>query len=264
MRNVTNFSSWQLPSLDGGDVPGFRQPVDDAEVIETEVELTVEEQAEKNASELQAIKDAAYQEGFESGREQGLAAAQQQINEQTTLLLSMMNELAEPLQRCGEKTQQQLLKLAFAIARQIVRRELKQDPTQLIAIIREALKMLPSGAQKMTISLNPEDASIVKNTLSIDSDSDSESEASRWQINSDPAIARGDCEVSTDNSKIDASIDKQIAVLFSRVAGGQRAGEVPLTETDSSLEMDTNQNEQLKVTRSKEVNTGDSNVDDTE
>jgi len=220
IKQVGSVAAWQIPELDGGNAPAFRQPIEEENERE---EASEEETRQIDEAEIQAIRDAAYQEGLELGKAAGLEAAKKQIDEQNKLIATMIDQMIEPLSQCGEKTQQELLKLAFAIARQIVRRELQQDPGQLIAIIREALKLLPIGAENITIALHPEDANVVKNALSIDG----EDESGPWQIKSDPSVERGSCQVDTENSKIDASIDKQIAVLFSRVAGGQRAGETP-------------------------------------
>lgn len=217
IKNKSGFSAWSVPELDAGKAPSFRQPVEESQ----EPELTQEEETKLAEAELKAIRDAAFQEGFESGKEAGLAAAQQQIDELTQTLKSLIQQLNDPLAQCAENTQKEILQLAFAIARQIVRRELQQDPTQLIAIIRASLKLLPIGSQNITILLHPEDAAVVKNALSIGSDN----ESGDWKLRDDPSVERGSCQINTENSKIDASIDKQIAVLFSRVAGGQRAGE---------------------------------------
>jgi len=215
IRNVSDYSSWQAPMLDTQGANLFRQPTqDDAEKEELTEELIT-------AQELQAIKDQAYTEGFEKGRSEGLESAQQEIDSRTQLLDSLVKQLTEPLQQIGQNTQRELLELAFAISRQIVRRELKQDPSQLIAIIREALQLLPVGSTNIQILLHPEDASTVRELLSIDKNS----ETTRWQLLEEPAMERGGCQIKTQNSKIDASVDRQIAVLFSRVIGGERAGE---------------------------------------
>ncbi|MDQ7049831.1 MAG: flagellar assembly protein FliH [Enterobacterales bacterium] len=215
MRNVSDYSSWQAPMLDSKGSNLFRQPAQDEALQEELTEELI------TAQELQAIKDQAYTEGFEKGRSEGLDSAQQEIENRTQLLDNLVKQLTEPLQQIGQNTQQELLELAFAISRQILRRELKQDPSQLIAIIREALQLLPVGSTNIQILLHPEDASTVRELLSIDKNSD----ATRWQLLEEPAMERGGCQIKTHNSKIDASVDRQIAVLFSRVVGGQRAGE---------------------------------------
>lgn len=218
IRNAKNVSAWLVPEFGRSNVHSFHQSLDSHHAkgqTDKDKKITL-------AEEVQSIKDAAYQEGLELGRQAGIEAAKQQTEQQATLFNDMLEQLSEPLSQIKENTQQELLKLAFAIARQIVRRELKQDPTQLIAVIREALKLLPIGAENIVISMHPEDAVVVKKALAVD---DNSAKNNKWLINGDPAVERGGCQINTANSKIDGSIDKQIAVLFSNIAGGQRAGE---------------------------------------
>jgi len=216
MRNVKKYQSWSLPPINVEDGKIFRQPV---EQEEPEIEEKTEELI--TAEALQVIKDQAYTEGFEKGRREGLASSKEEVEHKNELLNDMLSKLADPLQQCGEQTQQELVELAFAISRQIVRRELKQDPTQLIAIIRESLKLLPIGSKNIQILLHPDDASIIREVLSISKTS----QDSRWQLVEEPSLERGGCLLRTKNSKVDASIDRQIAVMFSRLVGGQRSGE---------------------------------------
>ena len=215
LRNAKGYSKWEMPSIGAPEGKIFRQPVED------EVEEEENNEEKISTEELQLIKDQAYQEGFQKGHKDGIDSAKQEIDSKLSLLTSLLNQLAEPTQACGEKTQQELLELSFAISRQIVRRELKHDPTQLIAIIRDALKLLPIGSKNIQVLLHPEDAAIVRELLSIDQDSPD----SRWKLVEEPSMERGGCLLKTDNSNVDASVDRQIAVLFSRIAGGQRAGE---------------------------------------
>lgn len=249
IRNEKNYKAWSLPSIDGSSANDFRQEEivegDDAEVVEEKTEELI------TAEALQAIKDQAYTEGFEKGRREGLDSAKSEIDNKNSLLKSMIKELAEPIQQCGIETQQQLLELSFAIARQIVRRELKQDTTQLIAIIRESLDLLPVGSKDIQILLHPEDASIVREVLSIDKSSSD----SRWKLVEEPSMERGGCTIKTENSNIDASIDRQIAVLFSRLVGGQRSGERP-----SNTKKNTS-SENSKVIPSTESNQAHQNED---
>ena len=58
--------------------------------------------------------------------------------------------------RCWtQEVERELLTLAMALARQIVRRELKTDPTQIIGIIREAIAALPVAAREVRVHLHP-------------------------------------------------------------------------------------------------------------
>jgi len=223
IKGVTNYTPWQAPSINAAQGKVFRQQKEQAQNEEKTEELIT-------AEALQEIKDQAFTEGFEGGRKEGLLSAKDEIDKKSNLLASLINELTEPLQQCGEKTQQELLELAFAISRQIVRRELKQDPSQLIAVIREALKQLPINSKDIRILLHPDDASIIRELLSIDQNS----QDSRWQLIEEPSMERGGCLLKTENSKVDASVDRQVAVLFSRLAGGQRAGEGEKSASEKS------------------------------
>jgi flagellar assembly protein FliH len=214
LKNVIEYDSWVVPDIDTEGSQVFRQPVEEESVEEETIEMISDD-------ELNQIKQRAYQEGFEQGRKEGLLSGESEVNNKKVLLDSMLGQLTDPLQQVGQQTQKELLELAFAISKQIVRRELRQDPSQLIAIIRDALKLLPIGSKNIQILLNPEDASIVANLLSIDSDS----QESNWQLVQEPSMERGSCVLKTDNSRVDASVDRQVALLFSRIAGGQRAGE---------------------------------------
>ena len=45
----------------------------------------------------------------------------------------------DPFEDLDAVVEDELLQLALALAKQVVRRELRQDPTQVIAIVREAI-----------------------------------------------------------------------------------------------------------------------------
>ncbi|MCW9016999.1 MAG: FliH/SctL family protein, partial [Kangiellaceae bacterium] len=164
LRNVAEYTAWNVPSLELGNAPSFLQPAEEEE----EEELSEEAKQQLEAEELERIKEQARQEGFQQGQQEGLAAANNEIDMLKESISNMILQLAEPVRLCREKTQQQLMQLSFAVARQIVRRELKQDPTQIIAIIREALKLLPVGSRNIVIGLHPEDEAAVSKALSID------------------------------------------------------------------------------------------------
>jgi flagellar assembly protein FliH len=215
LKNVVEYDKWDVPDIDTAGSNVFRQPVEEEVAEEEETEQLI------SAEELHDIKEKAKQEGFAAGRREGLESGKTELDNNLLLLKTMMQQISEPLQQVGQETEQEILEMAFAIARQIVRRELKQDPSQLIAIIRDALKLLPIGSTNVQILLNPEDASVVANLLSIDA----ESQEASWKLINEPSMEKGGCVLKSDNSKVDASIDRQVALLFSRVAGGQRAGE---------------------------------------
>ena len=245
IRNVTEFKSWKAPAIDIDGAKVFRQELD--------VEEEPEEKAEEliSSEELQSIKDQAYTEGFEIGRKEGLSSAQNEVDKKNNLLNQMVVELADPLRSCGEQSERELLELAFAIAKQVVRREMKQDPTQLIAIIRESLRQLPISSKEIKVLLHPDDASIIREVMSLEQssvsgDTHSGTVEQRWQIIEEPSMQSGGCVIKTKQSKIDASIDQQIAILFSQMVDEQRT-----SENRENPKKEQSSNEQLRHAQAK-------------
>ncbi len=104
----------------------------------------------------------------------------------------------------------------MALARQIVRRELKSDPTQIIGIIREAIAALPVAARDVRVHLHPEDAAVVRQNLA-----PTESERA-WSIVEDPVMARGGCQITTPTSRIDARLETRLGAILSELLGTER------------------------------------------
>ena len=128
----------------------------------------------------------------------------------------MFYDLAKPFEELDAEVERELLTLAMALARQIVRRELKADPTQIIGIIREAIAALPVAARDVRVHLHPEDAAVVRQNLA-----PTESERA-WQIVEDPVMARGGCQVTTATSRVDARLETRLGAILSELMGNER------------------------------------------
>ena len=108
------------------------------------------------------------------------------------------------------------MQLAVTIARQLVRRELRMDPAQVIAIIRETVALLPAAARDVRVHLHPEDASVVREKLATPG-------ADRaWTIVEDPVMTRGGCRVTTDTAQIDARLETRIQSIMAAMLGEER------------------------------------------
>jgi flagellar assembly protein FliH len=195
---------WQTPlveqSLSGG---GGRRPVGPitAEAIEK-----IQKQAYKEA----------YDEGLAKGYQEGITKGNSELEPQLQLLKKALSVLSEPFAQLDQEVEQQLTELAITIARQLVRREIKTDPGQIIAIVREAILALPSAAKKTYVYLHPEDLELVKTKLTA-----SEPE-SFWRLMEDPTLSRGDCKIMTDTSTIDATVERRLSSLAAGLLGGER------------------------------------------
>jgi flagellar assembly protein FliH len=178
----------------------------------------------RRVADLNLLEREAWEQGFAEGREDGRAAAlkeQQGLTEslraRVQRLEGLLNLLSRPLAELDESVLRQLATLAGAIARQLVRRELRAQPEQIIAVIRETVALLPAAARDVRIHLHPEDAALVRERLV-------EPATSRaWTLVEDPVITRGGCRISGENSSIDAQVETRLGAAIAAVLGDERS-----------------------------------------
>lgn len=191
------YERWELPVVEGRDAFNSLRPM--------------------TAEKLEAIEKQAHQEGFDQGHKEGLEAAQKEIAAQTQRLNQIIRALAEPLQAADQQVEQELISLAMAVARQIIRRELQTEPEQIVAVVREAMAELPSSARNIRIFLHPDDAVLVREALNTE-----EAETAPWKIVEELALTRGGCRVESDTSTVEASLEKRLNTILAELMGGSR------------------------------------------
>ncbi len=170
---------------------------------------------------LADLQAEAHREAFEQGLAEGREAGRAEVRAQVERLAGMFYDLAKPFEVLDTEVERELLTLAMALARQIVRRELKTDPTQIIGIIREAIASLPIAAREVRVHLHPEDAAVVREHLAPTEDERA------WAIVEDPVMARGGCQVTTATSRIDARLETRVGAILSELLGTERHADGP-------------------------------------
>jgi flagellar assembly protein FliH len=154
----------------------------------------------------------------EEGYQQGLVRAQQEARELQQQLLHLIDFFEHPLQALNEDIEHQLTQLAVTLAQQLVRRELKVEPGEIIGLIRDSVKLLPGIQRNISIVLHPQDAQLVRNALSIGTSD----EEHNWKLVEDPMITRGGCEINAPPSAINATLENRLSELAASVLGGER------------------------------------------
>lgn len=179
-----------------------------------------------SVADLQALQQAAYDEGLELGRkaghDEGLRRGTEDARRRAEPLLrelrSVLAALAQPLEALDDEIEQALAGLAMAVARQLVRRELRVDPGQVVATVRQAVSALPSSQRTVHVRLHPEDRALVREALAVDGESG-------WKLIADPVVERGGCVVETEVSRVDATIESRLNAVIAQVLGGDRSGD---------------------------------------
>jgi flagellar assembly protein FliH len=159
--------------------------------------------------------------GFEAGMAAGRAEIQRltgEIKVHVRRLDSVLAALAKPLAELDAEAQQQLLLLALAIGKQLARREIKANPDEIIALIRESIGRLPASAREVRIHLHPQDAALVREHLAAPADERA------WTLVEDPTQARGGCLLRTESSQIDQRLETRVNAIVGSLMGDERAG----------------------------------------
>lgn len=198
---------WQVPVMQ----------VDPNRVVRSHgVESNLENAAPSipTAEEIERWREDAEAEGFADG----LKKAEAEMEPLKLRLRNLIDFLAHPLHALNEEVEHQLTQLAVSLAQQLVRRELRIEPGEIIGLIRDSVKLLPANARKITILINPEDASLVRSALSIDPNDDEQS----WKLVEDPMTTRGGCEIKTETSVVNATLENRLSELAASVLGGDR------------------------------------------
>jgi flagellar assembly protein FliH len=168
--------------------------------------------------------------GYQAGLEKAQAESQITLDAlaaKVAQLDSILQLLGAPLAQLDAEVEKELLNLTLSVGKQLARRELRVDPTQVIGIIRESLSQLPASARDVRVHLHPEDAATVRERLA------EPSQDRAWKIVEDPTLSRGGCLIRTENSQLDARLDSRIAAVIATALGDERAPERPAESPDS-------------------------------
>lgn len=206
------YSVWQMPQVIA---------VEPAEADESGVArvLTVGQVSKVQEQAFNEARNAGHAQGYKEGCEQAqreYAQKLHELNARAQQFIKLLHTLRAPLEQLDEQVEHELATLAVALARQIIRRELKLDPGEIVAVAREAIAALPTATQQPKIYLHPEDAAFIRQAFSLSS------EQEHWKLIDDPVLTRGDCRVLTENSRIDATVETRLAAVIAQALGGER------------------------------------------
>ncbi|MGC7839141.1 flagellar assembly protein FliH [Pseudomonas wayambapalatensis] len=214
-RDLEGVDVWALPSFDPE--PEF-EPEPEPEVVEEVEEVPLEEVQPLTLEELEAIRQEAYNEGFVTGEREGFHSTQLKVRQEAEEALTaklagleqLMANLLEPIAEQDTQIEKSLVHLVVHVARQVIGRELRSDSGQITHVLREALKLLPMGADNIRIHLNPQDFELAKALR--------ERHEESWKLLEDESLLPGGCRIETAHSRIDATMEtrmeKAVAQLF--------------------------------------------------
>ena len=194
---------WHAPVLDLSEEDVFDYKLSDAE------KTTHNQQQQK-------IRQQAYEKSYAKGYMEGLDKGQKEIREQTQYLQSLMATLSMPLPDLDDQLVNEMVQLCMVVVKQMVRREIKTSPGEIVAVIKEALNSLPDATGDVTLELHPKDSELIKSSMM------QAGNETHWRIVEDPLLSRGGCRVKTNTSRIDATVENRLNSVIANIMNGER------------------------------------------
>lgn len=192
----------------------------------------VQEVKPLTATEIDAIRDAAYQEGLLSGHEegfekghkegfeagksegieaskeeglaQGLAQAKGQIDEKLDALSLLLDNLHQPNAQINDELKKELVILSTSIANSIVHIEIEKNQDVILQAVNAGIKTLPISESSFQITLNKEDLNLLNSHYG-----EQVIAEKKWQLIEDDTLSRGGCTIHCASNAVDVSIEKR-------------------------------------------------------
>ncbi|WP_286265416.1 flagellar assembly protein FliH [Thalassotalea atypica] len=185
------------------------------------------------ADEIEQIRQAAYEDGFNQGKEEGyskgydegkatghedglklghdeglakgLEHGEQQINDLAVIWQKQIDQLHQPLAVLETNVEVQLLELVMQLTEAVVLQEAKTNPDILMSAITAGIKSLPSQDSQTQILLNPLDISIVEQQFG-----EAYVKEQGWRLLAAPQFEQGSCQIENSTSNIDIRVKSRL------------------------------------------------------
>jgi flagellar assembly protein FliH len=216
-EDIRGFDTWALPSFDPQPAPEPEPEPEPEQELAASEEVPLEEVQPLTLEELESIRQEAWNEGFATGEKEGFHSTSLKVRQEAEVVLAarvdsleqLMQHLLEPIAKQDMQIEKMVVHLVEHIARQVIQRELQTDSSQIANVLRDALKLLPMGANNLRVFINPQDFALVKAMR--------ERYEEAWRIVEDDTLLPGGCRIETEHSRIDASVETRLSLAMAKM-----------------------------------------------
>ncbi len=153
--------------------------------------------------------DQGYRDGFAEGSLTGQAEGRRQFSQASSPLDAIAHEANDYLAHYQIRQREELLQLVEKVTRQVIRCELALQPSQLLALVEEALGGMATPPTSLSVFLNPTEFQRIKDV--------SPEKVEEWGLQPMAELEMGECRVVTELSEVDVGcehrLDQCISVL---------------------------------------------------
>ncbi len=177
-------------------------------------EAAIELPSPPSVEELQAIEQAAHEQGYRDGlargHAEGFATGQAEVRRLVAQIEGILDGFTRPLSRLDDEVSESLAELAVRVAASLLGPAYSADPALLADLVREALDAVGTSQRDVELRLHPDDMGVLYPHLAgLDG----------VRLTNDTTLARGELRVHSESVRIDGTLAARLqAVLESTIA----------------------------------------------
>lgn len=136
-----------------------------------------------------------YRQGYAEGSLAGQQAGLAQFTEAAQPLEAIADSLNDYFAHLQRKQREDLLQLVEKVTRQVIRCELALQPTQLLALVEEAIAAMPGVPDPLKVCLSVEEFNRIQSVAP--------EKVAAWGLAPSADLSAGECRIVTDASELD-------------------------------------------------------------
>ena len=192
----------------GGSIAGASaSPMAGADIVSVDAE-SLRQRISQMAAETETRERQARQQGYQEGESAAAQKAAKQVQQAIDGVARSVEEMLALRLRMRQQMEEDLVRLAVAVARRVLHRELTVDPDALLGIVKSALQKIESR-ELHRIRVAPADARLLEKSLA------ALNLPARVEVVSDSAMTRGSVIFETGRGSLDASVETQLQEIES-------------------------------------------------
>ena len=183
-----------------------------------DIEVTIQNRLLDAERKAQELEEEAYHKGYAQGQKDGFEIGQKSMAILRDQMEKLLHGLANFPEQLSAKYHEWIINTCLEVSRHVVRRELTGDVEPLMKLIDALLKEVEEG-YAVTIHINPNDLELLEKQL--DFRELTVSCGRTLHLKTDPQLERGGCRMENDIQLLDASIERQFALVDDAIRAQQ-------------------------------------------
>jgi len=184
-------------------IESLMKKTDDMSSNFIKLQMKLEDKEEEFKKKLENVKETAFNEGLEAGKEKALQNSQEDLTKgmaQFSSSVATLDESAKEFQKALESIKNELITAALDIAKEVVATELSQNSSEVAKVLGDELIKELQSASKVTLKVNPKDHGAISQHVG---------NLEYVNIISDKAVSEGGVVAISDAGNIDSQISKR-------------------------------------------------------